>query len=238
MTDRRAARLAGILFIAATVAFSVSIVVLAPILEAEDYLSAMAANGCLVGAGVLLELINHIAVAGMAVVLFPILRRFSTRVAVGYVAARSVESVLFAVGTMHLVTLANLSREFVAAGASPGSHFQTMGAMLVAGHNWDDAGILFTAFSVGALILNWLLLRTRLVPRWLSGWGLVGAALLLVARIAVMSGSHLSSSAVLAMDAPIMVQEMVFAFWLIIRGFNPEVLGGAGDLGQDTARSN
>ncbi len=225
MTDRGAARLAGVLFIAATVAFSVSVVVLAPILEADDYLSTVAARERAVGAGVLLELINHIAVAGMAVVLFPILRRFSTRVAVGYVAARSVEAALFAIGTMHLVALANLGRELVAAGASPGSHFHTMGGMLLAGHNWDDAGLLFTAFSVGALMLNWLLLRTKLVPRWLSGWGLVGAALLLIARIAVMSGSHLSSSVALIMDAPIMVQEMVFGLWLIIKGFNPEMLG-------------
>ena len=110
MTDRGAARLAGVLFIAATVAFSVSVVVLAPILEADDYLSTVAARERAVGAGVLLELINHIAVAGMAVVLFPILRRFSTRVAVGYVAARSVEAALFAIGTMHLVALATLGR--------------------------------------------------------------------------------------------------------------------------------
>lgn len=224
MTDPNAARLAGILFIAATVAFSASVVVLAPILEADDCLSMVAAHGRVVGAGVLLELINHIAVVGIAVVLFPILRRFSNRVAVGYVAARSIESVLFAVGTMHLVALAKLGREFVAAGSSPESYFHTIGGMLLAGHNWDDAGLLFTAFSIGALMLNWLLLRTRLVPRWLSVWGLVGAAFLLAARIIVMSGSHMGSAAVFVMDAPIMVQEMVFALWLIIKGFNSAVL--------------
>ena len=226
MTDRNAARLAGILFIAATAAFSMSVVVLAPILEADDYLSMAAAHGRAVGAGVLLELINHAAVAAIAVVLFPILRRFSRRLAVGYVAARSMESVLFAVGTMHLVALANLGRAFVASGSSPESHFGTIGAMLLAGHNWDDAGLLFTAFSIGALMLNWLLWRTRLVPRWLSAWGLVGAALLLIARIMVMSGSHIGSSAVLVMDAPIMIQEMVFALWLIIKGFNSAALSG------------
>ena len=226
MTDRTAARVAGILFIAATVAFSVSVVVLDPILGADDYLASVAANGHRVGVGTLLELINHIAVVGIAVIIFPILRRFSTRVAAGYVAARSIESVLFAVGTMHLVALANLSRASTNAGASHGSHFQTIGGMLLAGHNWDDAGLLFTAFSIGALMLNWALLRTRLVPRWLSGWGLVGAALLLLARIIVMSGSHLASSTAFIMDAPIMLQEMVFAVWLIAKGFNTDALAG------------
>jgi hypothetical protein len=199
-------------------------VVLAPILEADGYLSEVTAHERVVGAGVLLELINHIAVAGIAVVLFPILRRFSTRIAVAYVVARSVESVLFAVGTMHLVALVHLGREFVAAGASPGAHFTAMGSLLLSGHNWDDAGLLFTAFSIGALMLNWLLLRTKLVPRWLSWWGLLGAALLLTARVVAMSGSQVDSSAVFIMDAPIMVQEMVFAVWLIIKGLSPTVL--------------
>jgi hypothetical protein len=228
MTDRTAARVAGILFIAATVAFSVSVVVLDPILGADDYLSSVAANGFGVGAGTLLELINHIAVAGIAVVIFPVLRRFSTRVAVGYVAARSIESVLFAVGTMHLIALANLSRAYANAGASPGAYYHTMGSMLLAGHNWDNAGLLFTAFSVGALMLNWILLRTRLVPRWLSGWGFAGAALLLAARIIVMLGSHLPPATVFIMDAPIMLQEMVFAVWLIAKGFNADALSERG----------
>ena len=228
MTHRTAARVAGILFIAATVAFSVSVVVLDPILGADDYLSSVAANGRRVGAGTLLELINHIAVVGIAVVIFPILRRFSTRIAVGYVAARSIESVLFAVGTMHLVALANLSRAFASAGTSPGSYFHTIGGMLLAGHNWDNAELLFIAFSIGALMLNWVLLRTRLVPRWLSGWGLVGAALILAARIIAMSGLHLDSSTVFIMDAPIMLQEMVFAVWLIAKGFNADALPEGG----------
>jgi hypothetical protein len=224
MTDRTAARVAGILFIAATVAFSLSVVVLDPIIGAQDYLTSVAASRSGVGAGTLLELINHISVVGIAVVLFPILRRFSKRVAVGYVAARSIESVLFAVGTMHLVALAHLGRVFANAGMSPGSHFYTIGGMLLAGHDWDNAGLLFTAFSIGALMLNWVLLRTRLVPRWLSGWGLVAAMLILAARIAVMSGVELPSSTVIMMDAPIMVQEMVFALWLIARGFSADAL--------------
>jgi hypothetical protein len=228
MTHRTAARVVGVLFIAATVAFSLSVVVLDPILGANEYLASIGANGFRAGAGTLLELINHIAVVGIAVVIFPILRRFSKRVAVGYVAARSIESVLFAVGTMHLVALAHLSQAFVSAGAPPGSYFDTIGRMLLAGHDWDNAGLLFTAFSIGALMLNWVLFRTRLVPRWLSGWGLVAAVLILAARIIVMSGFRLSSSTVFTMDAPIMVQEMVFAVWLIAKGFDADALPEGG----------
>lgn len=224
MTHKTAARVIGILFIIATVAFSISVVLLEPVLNAPDFLLSIASNGQRVAVGTLLELVNHIAVVGIAVVSYPILKQFSERIAIGYVAARSIESVLFAIGTMHLITLANVSQAFTAAGEPPSSYFHTLGELLLEGHNWDNAALLFIAFGIGAVLLNYLLYRTKLVPRWLSGWGLIAAALILVARVILLSGFELPSSIVVMMDMPIMLQEMVFAVWLIIKGFNSAVL--------------
>ena len=224
MTHRNTARVMGILFIIATVAFSLSVVLLEPVLGAPNYLVSIFTNGQRVAAGTLLELINHIAVVAIAVVSYPIMKRFGERFAIGYVAARSIESVLFTIGTMHLLALANVSHAFVAAGAPSDSYFHTFGDVLLVGHDWDNAAPAFVAFSLGALMLNYQLYRRKLVPRWLSGWGLVAATLILAARIILMSGFELSSSTVIMMDTPIMLQEMVFAIWLIIKGFNSAVL--------------
>jgi hypothetical protein len=231
MTHRTAARVVGILFITATVPFSLSVALLEPVLGRPDYLALTSLRELRVGAGILLELVNHVAVVGIAVVIYPVLRQFSQRLAVGYVVARSIEAVLFAIATLHLVTLVNVSHAYVGAGAPAASHFHTLGELLHAGHDWDNAALAFTAFSLGALILNYLLYRARLVPRWLSGWGLVAAGLILVARIAVISGLDLPSATVTALDAPIMVQEMVFAVWLIVRGFNASALTEAREPG-------
>jgi hypothetical protein len=125
---------------------------------------------------------------------------------------------------MHLITLANISQTFVSAGEPPSSYFHTLGEVLLAGHNWDNAALLFIAFGVGAILLNYLLYRTKLVPRWLSGWGLIAAVMIVVARVMLISGFELSSSTVAMMDIPIMLQEMVFAVWLIVKGFNSAVL--------------
>ena len=224
MTHQTAARVIGILFIIATVAFSISVVLLLTVLSAPDYLISISSNEQRVAVGTLLELVNHIAVVGIAVVSYPILKQFSERVAIGYVAVRSIESVLFAIGTMHLITLANISQTFVSAGEPPSSYFHTLGEVLLAGHNWDNAALLFIAFGVGAILLNYLLYRTKLVPRWLSGWGLIAAVMIVVARVMLISGFELSSSTVAMMDIPIMLQEMVFAVWLIVKGFNSAVL--------------
>jgi len=214
----------GALFIIATVASTLAVLLLQPVVGAPDYLAKASLSENRVATGALFELINHVAVVGIAVAIYPVLRRFSERLALGYVAARSIEAVLFAIGTMHLLTLVTVSQEFVAAGTPLTSHFQTLGGMLLAGHDWDDAALAFTAFSLGALILNYALYQARLVPRWLSVWGLVGAALILAARMMVVYGLERSSATQIVLDAPIAVQEMAFAVWLIVKGFNAAVL--------------
>jgi hypothetical protein len=81
------------------------------------------------------------------------------------------------------------------------------------------------AFCLGALMYYIIFYQTKLVPRWLSGWGLVGVALLAIAALLVMFGviAPLSTSQVV-LALPIAVQEMALAVWLIFKGFNPKIL--------------
>lgn len=90
-------------------------------------------------------------------------------------------------------------------------------------------------FSVGALVLNAALYRSRLVPRWLSLWGLAGAAAYLAAGLLVMYGLKPLSAPQLVLEAPLGLQEVALALWLIVKGFDsgrdalPMAVGGAGD---------
>lgn len=79
---------------------------------------------------------------------------------------------------------------------------------------WDQ--LIAIPFVLGALMFYVLLYRSRLVPRWLSAWGLVGAALYVAAPL----GSMFELSLAFFM-APLALQEMVMAIWLIAMGFNP-----------------
>ena len=229
MTHRSAARVAGALFIMATVPFALSVVILEPVVTVGDFLTQVSLSESRVAIGILLELVNHIAVVAIALVVYPVLRPFSERLALGYVVARSIEAVLFAIATMHLLTLVLVSHEFVAAGSPPVSLFHTLGSVLLAGHDWDNAPLAFTAFSLGALILNYMLYRTRLVPRWISAFGLLAAASILAARMMLIGGLELPSDTVTMLDGPIFVQEMVFAVWLIFRGFDLSALATESD---------
>jgi hypothetical protein len=80
-------------------------------------------------------------------------------------------------------------------------------------------------FLIGAAMFYTVLYQSKLVPRWLSGWGLVGIVPYLTAAILAMFGVIDSlSTAYGLLDAPLGVQEMVLAVWLIVKGFNPCVL--------------
>jgi hypothetical protein len=115
MRHRTAARIVGALFLGATVPFSVSVLLLEPVLGSPDYLAQVALHETRVAVGTLLELVNHVAVIGIALVLYPVLKPFSERLALGYVAVRSVEAVLFAIGTMQLLALVRVSQDFLGA---------------------------------------------------------------------------------------------------------------------------
>jgi hypothetical protein len=209
----------GTLFILATVPFSISVAVLEPILASPDFVARVAENPGRVGVGVLLEMVNHIAVVGIAVVIFPVLKPFSERLALGYVAARSIEAALFGVATLHLLTLTFVSGQAMA--VEPAAPSRLLADVLLAGHDWNNAVLPFTAFGLGALLLNYALYRARLVPRWIAVFGLLSAASILSARLLLILGTGLAPSTVVAMDGPIFLQEMVFAGWLIFRGFRP-----------------
>jgi hypothetical protein len=210
------ARTAGVFYIAATVGSSFAYVTMTSMLSTPDYLAQVAANESQVMMAALLMLVDVVCVAGIGIVLYPILKRHSETLALGYTAARAIESVLFAVYVIGILTLIPLSQEFVYAGAPDASHFQTTSTVVVAAADWSFTLGLRLAFGLSALLLNFSLYRTRLVPRWLSAWGFVGAVLILAPLLTGFFGLVLPEGP----DFVIAVQEMVFAAWLIVKGFD------------------
>jgi len=207
MTHRTTARVVGSLFILGSIAGLVGAALEQPIIDASDYLTKVSLNENRLATGVLLELVMGLALVGVAVAIYPILKRFSERLAVG------------AVG---LLTLLTVGHDYVSASGADAGQLQRFGDLLLAQRDWAGSGVQDAAvFTVSALILNYLLYRARLVPRWLSLWGLIGAAMYLAAGVMVIYGLEPFSTTQVVMDVPLGVQEMALALWLIIKGFNP-----------------
>jgi len=100
--------------------------------------------------------------------------------------------------------------------------FKISGELLIGGMNFSllIGGL---AFSLGALMYYYLLYQSKLIPRWLSGWGLVGVALGLAAYLNQFFSVSASSGIELG-HIPIFLQEMVLAVWLIVKGFNSSAI--------------
>jgi hypothetical protein len=225
-TYRKTALIVGLLFITATVTSSLYYVIVSPILDVPDYLVRVSESANLVILGVLLYLIDCAAVVAIPIMLFPIFKKQSEALALGYVGSRMIESVTIIVGHIGTLALLTLSHEYVQAGAPDASNFQALGALLV---SVTDRALLLGVefvFSVTALILNYLLFRSKLVPRFISVWGLIGAVLLLASGFFVLFGLSPSPTSATSMllSIPISIQEMVFAVWLIGKGFNPSAI--------------
>ena len=103
-----------------------------PILGAPNYLASVSASEAKVIVGALLELVMGVALVGMALAIYPVLKKFSARMAIGYFGARIVEFVVCIVGVVSLLTLVTLSQELAGAGAPSASYFQATGKLLLA----------------------------------------------------------------------------------------------------------
>jgi hypothetical protein len=225
-TNRKNARWAGVFYIIATVA-PISTIFFVGFLGGEvagepipDYLANVSPNEAQVVIGMLIELIWALAVVGIVVNLFPTLKKYNEVSALWFSALRFIEAISTIVGSIILLTLLTLSQEFVKAGIPDASYFQTTGDLLLAARDWAFLIGSGLVWSLSALVLNYILYQSKLIPRWLSGWGLVGAILSFAAYLPKFFGIDLPEIAFL----PIGVQEMVFAVWLIVKGFNPSAV--------------
>ena len=222
MNPRKTARIVGVLFIIGTVAGILSFVGMGP-QGTPDYLVNVSANGNQVITGALLVLIMGVALAPVPVLLYPILKKYNESLALGYVVFRVLEVVTYIGIVVSWLLLLTLSREYVQAGAPDASYFQTLGTLIKAAGEWIDP-ILVIVFSISALILNYIFYQSKLIPRWLSGLGLFGATMHLAEGVLAVFGYPDISVLGIPVYLPIGLQEMVYAVWLIVKGFNPSAI--------------
>lgn len=222
-TDQRLARMTGLLFL---ITFAASI---PPVLS--FYGPALSDPNFVLGGGfdtglsigALFELVLIAANIGTALALYPVLRRHSEVLSLGYLAARLTESGFIAAGIIALLALNTLR---LTAGATDPAALIVAGKALVAFHDWTFRLGPGVVVGVGnGLLLGYLLWKTRLVPRALSILGLVGGPVLLLAGVAVVLGRiEAASTAQIIATVPEFFWELFLGLWLLVRGFDTKAL--------------
>ncbi|MGD8403024.1 MAG: DUF4386 domain-containing protein [Anaerolineales bacterium] len=226
--NRITAIIVGVLFIVGTVAGISSGVVTGPVLGDSDYLAAVVANESSIVLGALLILVMGFPLAMIPVMMFPIFRKYNEPLALGAVVFRGVlEAVTYMVIATCWLSLITISQGFTNAGAADAATFQAMGDFIKQAVYWTEH-LLALVFTLGALMLYWLFYKTKLIPNWLALWGFVGAILYFAAPVLnLFDPQHPALSLGVKwgnLMAPLAIQEMVFALWMIIKGFKPSAI--------------
>jgi hypothetical protein len=218
---RKVARVAGVLFL---ITFATSIPALLlydPVLNDHSYITG-AGSDTQVSLAAFLELLLIVANIGTAVVLYPILKRQSERLALGYVTARVVESAFILVGIVSVLAVLTLRQDLAGAGSDPAT-LNTIGRSLVAIKDWTF--VLGPGFVVGVgngLILGYLMYRSELVPPRMAMLGLVGGPLVCASGIAVVFDVIGQGSAGQAIATiPEFLWELSLGVYLTVKGFRP-----------------
>jgi hypothetical protein len=218
---QRTARIAGVWFIL-TFVFSIPALLLYdPVLNDVNYVLGAGAD-TRVQFGALLEILLAIANIATAVVLFPILKRQSESIALGYVASRILESTIIVMGVVSVLAVLTLRQDLAGTSAADGS-LVTVGRSLVALK--DATFLLGPAFCAGfgnGLLLGYLMYRSGLVPRPMALIGLIGGPIAFATATAVVFGAYDQQSAVnFLFTLPEIVWEASLSIWLVVKGFRP-----------------
>ena len=226
--QRQRARIAGwLMALTFFTSIPAALILYDPLLNDADYILG-AGDDARVTLGALLEIFLMIGNVGTAVVMFPILRRYSETLSLSYVASRTIEATIIGVGAISLLSVVTLRDDLAAGIGANGTSLDIAGRTLVAIHDWT---FLFgPGFCVGVngILLGWLMYRTGLMPPRLAMLGVIGGPLIFLSAIAVLFGAYEQDGLHALFSLPEGAFEAAFAIYLIVKGFRPSpVLAGA-----------
>lgn len=229
-TYRKNATMAGVLYFLGTAFGVISTViggeVIASIIKTKplsglNLLDMIAADSLQLIGGAFFILLMGISLVTMTAFLYPIFKKDSEELALGMLLFRgALEGAWYLMTTLNVLFLVALGQEYIAAGANSET-LQSMGKIV---YQFQDLlGPVGTiCFLIGATCLYVSFYRTRLIPRWLSIWGLIGVTPYMV--YALLHLFQKDNGIGFYLQMLLAPQEIVMAFWLIIKGFDKTAL--------------
>jgi len=163
-----------------------------------------------------------------AVVLYPLVKRQRPTLALGYVAARIMESVFIAIGLISIIAVLDVNDAWEAARGAEALALEAQGNTLVSLYDWafQFGPGLVVGFGNG-LILGYLMYRSGLVPPRMAIFGLVGGPLLILSFVLILFGAYDNGegpSGLLAL--PEIVWEAFLGIYCAWKGFRTSAVTG------------
>jgi hypothetical protein len=211
---RTTARVVGVVYIAGMVLGVIGNLRILSILGAPDPLANVAANSIVLAIAAILWLVTVAGDAAHGILMFPVLKPHSERIAVGYLGARIIDAVVVAIMALLILFQIPLAREYLKAGADTSS-LQALSTVFTQAQLYAyHFGMI--ALGLAGLMLCYLLYRAKLIPQLLGVWGLIGYAVILGGSVFEVLGFDLRSIHTI----PGGLWELFIGAWLIVKGFS------------------
>jgi hypothetical protein len=219
---KKNARIVGALFIITMILGVLEANIVAPLIQGP--LEKIYPNENLVVVGAFLILFMAIGIVGIAIAIFPVIKKHNETIALTYLSFRIIESVFLIVGAIVSLFLITLSLQYINAGSPDASYFQII-SILAIKVRYVSYQIAMTILGIGSLMVCYVLFQTKLVPRLISVVGLVGYALLLVSAVLEIFGMIDTRGSGMIMYLPGGIFELfLFPIWLIVKGFDSSAI--------------
>ena len=214
MNNKKSGRITGILFIIGT-ACGVASLSFLNVLKEENFLYSINENPHKLIIGAMLVILMAISCAGIAYSIYPVLSKYKKGLAIGSVGFRTAESVFSIFASLTILTLIPLAKDYAALNSES---VLAAGNTILYMHDINGS-LLGITFATGALLYNIGFYQTKLLPRWISVWGIAATLIHIIASVLAFYGVEGFSPLGLVLNMPIALQEMVMAVYLIIFGF-------------------
>lgn len=214
-SHRKTARIVGLLFLLLLIT-GISGIILR---ELSPSLKDVFENSTQIKISILFDLIASTVAVGIAVLLFPILKIFNYNIALWYFGFSIVGFATIVVSNVSVFSLLTLSEEYVKLGSPDTDYFQTLGVLKLGEYfGAHFMGLIIHTF--GASMFYYLLFQSKLLPRFLSVWGLIAITLVLSATLLQIFDRSVS----MILYLPNGLLQILIGIWLIIKGFNSSAI--------------
>ncbi|WP_186758569.1 DUF4386 domain-containing protein [Echinicola salinicaeni] len=200
----------------------VGILSIDPVIDKLDNLANISihANSIIIRA--FMQFILALIYASIPIILYSILKKVNNGLTIGFLVFRIISVIFILIGWMSILFLLVLSQEFVKSGSPDLSYFQTLDNLLRSGRDLINHVAMPLTLSVGNLMFYYILYQSKLVPQWLSVWGLIATVLssVLASLLLMFSVINIITPIYILLALPTALLEIVLAIWLIVKGFD------------------
>ncbi|MCT4581071.1 MAG: DUF4386 domain-containing protein [Flavobacteriales bacterium] len=196
------------------------------VIDEPNNLPAISKNATPILIRALMQFILAVIYASIPIVLYSLLKRFNKSLTIGFLAFRMIAVVFLFIGWLSILLIVDLGQEFEKAGSPEFSPFQTIDNLLRSARDLINHVAMPLIISVGNFMFYYILYQSKLIPRWLSVWGLVATLLssVVASFLLMFEVINIITPAYIALAFPTALLEIVLAIGLITKGFDANVI--------------